>query len=121
MTEIKPWTLKNVPPEQRNAALAAAQREGVPIGVWVGRVCLEAAQRQATGQQLVPVAPPPETNNTLAVQEATERSPDVLREMDLLSAGIDLAAKVQQLKGNGIAGAYRRKVMAALERKLSEP
>lgn len=57
-----PWTLKNVPTEQRNAAIMAAERAGQPIGKWVGRVIHEAAQRELTGKgreiALVPLSPP---------------------------------------------------------------
>lgn len=34
---VKPWTIKAVPPEERNAAIAAAKRAGVPIGAWLSR------------------------------------------------------------------------------------
>lgn len=32
---IKPWTIKGIPPEERNAALAAAARAEVSIGEWM--------------------------------------------------------------------------------------
>lgn len=34
---VKPWTVKGLPPEERNAAIAAAKREGVTIGDWLAR------------------------------------------------------------------------------------
>lgn len=34
---VKPWTVKGLPPEERNAAIAAAKREGVTMGEWLGR------------------------------------------------------------------------------------
>lgn len=38
MTEtVKPWTVKGLPPEERNAAIAAAKRDGVTIGDWLAR------------------------------------------------------------------------------------
>jgi hypothetical protein len=33
----KPWTLKGIPDEERNAAIAAARRAGLPIGAWAMR------------------------------------------------------------------------------------
>jgi RIO-like serine/threonine protein kinase len=33
----KPWSIRSVHPEVRNAALAAAKREGVTIGEWLDR------------------------------------------------------------------------------------
>ena len=29
---VKPWTVKGIPPEERNAAIAAADRDGLTIG-----------------------------------------------------------------------------------------
>src|SRR5690242_8737303 len=34
---VKPWTVKGIAPEERNAAIAAADREGVTIGEWLSR------------------------------------------------------------------------------------
>src|SRR3954463_1980478 len=34
---VKPWTVKGIPPEERNAAIAAADREGLTIGEWLTR------------------------------------------------------------------------------------
>lgn len=34
---VKPWTVKGLPPEERNAAIAAAKRESVTIGDWLAR------------------------------------------------------------------------------------
>jgi len=35
--EPKPWSIRGVHPEVRNAALAAAKRDGVTIGDWLDR------------------------------------------------------------------------------------
>lgn len=35
--EPKPWSIRGVHPEVRNAALAAAKREGLTIGEWLDR------------------------------------------------------------------------------------
>lgn len=34
---MRPWTIKGIPAEARNAAIAAAGREGVTIGAWIER------------------------------------------------------------------------------------
>src|SRR3954465_12597145 len=34
---VKPWTIKGIAPEERNAATAAAEREGLTIGEWLTR------------------------------------------------------------------------------------
>src|SRR5690242_11320915 len=35
--QVKPWTVKGIAPEERNAAIAAAEREGMTIGEWLTR------------------------------------------------------------------------------------
>jgi hypothetical protein len=40
----RPWMLKNVTDEERNAAIMAADKAGEPIGRWCGRRLHEAAQ-----------------------------------------------------------------------------
>jgi hypothetical protein len=46
-----PWSLKGVSRAARDAARAAAKREGVPLGVWLSRVIrdISAAERGDTG------------------------------------------------------------------------
>jgi hypothetical protein len=43
-----PWSLKGVSSAARSAAKDAARREGVPLGVWLGRIIREtdAAERE---------------------------------------------------------------------------
>jgi len=57
---IKPWTIKGISPEARNAAIAAAERARQPIGEWVSRAIR--GQVQADRQESrapVPVGPEP--------------------------------------------------------------
>lgn len=56
---IKPWTIKGIPPEVRNAAIAAAAREKQNIGDWIGRAILQTikADRQ-TDRAPAPVTQP---------------------------------------------------------------
>lgn len=35
--DVKPWTIKGIPPEVRNAGIAAAGREKMTIGEWLAR------------------------------------------------------------------------------------
>lgn len=60
MNEIKPWSLKGVSPEARNAAIAAAARDKMPVGQWVARACLEAAQGSARESRALVVQAPPD-------------------------------------------------------------
>lgn len=34
---VKPWTIKGIAPEERNAAIAAAKRAKLPLGPWLSR------------------------------------------------------------------------------------
>ena len=34
---VKPWTIKGIAPEERNAAIAAADRQDMNIGEWLSR------------------------------------------------------------------------------------
>ncbi len=45
---VKPWTIKGIPPEARNTAIAAAEREGQTVGEWMTRATR--AQGQADRQ-----------------------------------------------------------------------
>lgn len=53
--DVKPWTIKGIPPEVRNAAIAAAGREKLTIGEWVSRAVRSQVQsdRQQTRSPVV--------------------------------------------------------------------
>lgn len=63
MTEtVKPWTVKSLPPEERNAAIAAAKRDGVTIGDWLARAIRHYVQHgnkppAATGPEVPEITP----------------------------------------------------------------
>ena len=44
---IKPWTIKGIPPEARNAAIAAAQCNDLAIGPWLRRAVLAQVHDEA--------------------------------------------------------------------------
>src|SRR5256885_2028329 len=52
---VKPWTVKGIPPEERNAAIAAADREGLTIGEWLTRAIRTQVQTDHRSDRL-PVA-----------------------------------------------------------------
>ena len=97
---IQPWTIKNVPPEARNAAIQAAERAGQPIGVWVARKLLEAAQADAQGSRAVVV-----------------RAPRPMVPLDALEALARTAAHVAALPDDGPRG-FRRSALRELRRQL---
>ena len=57
---IKPWTIKGISPEARNAAIAAAERGRMPIGEWVSRAIRGQVQSDRQENRApVPVRPEP--------------------------------------------------------------
>ena len=51
--DIKPWSIRGVPPESRNAAIAAANREKMAIGAWMDRAIRTQVQADL-GRQTAP-------------------------------------------------------------------
>jgi hypothetical protein len=126
MSSFAPWTLKGVPTESRNAAIQAAQSEGVPVGVWVGRACLEAAQRslapsakrvavQGT-RELAVMTPEEQTVRTLVVQaDAAAREVPPVGLPEIIDAAARLAALDPESKA---ARTFQRAAFLALRRQL---
>lgn len=48
---IKPWTIKGIPAEERNAAIAAAKRGKMSIGDWLSRAIRVAVQADRQDQR----------------------------------------------------------------------
>src|SRR3954465_4440714 len=55
----KPWTVKGIPPEERNAAIAAAEREGLTIGEWLTRAIRTQVQTDHRSDRLPVALDPP--------------------------------------------------------------
>lgn len=104
--EFPPWTLKQVPTEARSAAIMAARRANEPIGAWVGRVLLEAAQRELTGgRALAPIV-----NGEEAPAAVAGASLDELAQ---------IAGRLAELPDDGPAGRFKRSAFRALQRGLA--
>src|SRR3954469_1511223 len=56
---VKPWTVKGIPPEERNAAIAAAEREGLTIGEWLTRAIRTQVQTDHRSDRLPVALDPP--------------------------------------------------------------
>ena len=111
MTDIRPWTLKNVPEESRSAAIMAAQRANLTIGEWVARKLLEAAQEdaQASRELVAPASPP--------VAEPAPSSTPALSQLEQAAA---VAAILGALPpGDRALDVFRRKALRALTRTLA--
>ena len=56
---VKPWTIKGIAPEERNAAIAAAEREGLTIGEWLTRAIRTQVQADHRSDRLPVALDPP--------------------------------------------------------------
>jgi hypothetical protein len=54
---VKPWTIKGIPPEERNAAIAAAERNDLTIGEWMVLAIRERIKAERSDRSPVPVQP----------------------------------------------------------------
>lgn len=55
--EVKPWTIRGVPPEVRNAALSAAKRSGMGVGEWLDRAIRHYVQHEKNSTLEAPQHP----------------------------------------------------------------
>jgi hypothetical protein len=54
---VRPWTIKGIPPEERNAAIAAAERNDLTIGEWMVLAIRTRIQQERSDRSPVPVQP----------------------------------------------------------------
>lgn len=58
-SDVKPWTIRGIPPEERNAAVAAADRADMTLGEWLVRaIRTEIQQEKQASRAPVPVGQP---------------------------------------------------------------
>jgi hypothetical protein len=73
--DVKPWTIKGVKPDIRNAIIAHAAREKMPLGEWIeraGRAYIQADRQKdkapvVVGQQVRPTVDLAEVERTVAM------------------------------------------------------
>lgn len=87
-SDPKPWTVKNIPPEERNAAIAAAKREGMELGPWMARAIRTAIQTDRQADR----APVP-------LEQPRVRPSDPQVDLGSLERMVALAEKVQAMTG----------------------
>jgi hypothetical protein len=56
---LKPWTIKGIPPEERNAAIAAAERDDLTIGELMILAIRERIKAERSDRSPVLVTPSP--------------------------------------------------------------
>lgn len=104
---VKPWTIKGIPPEERNAAIAAADREGVVLGEWM-RLAIRTkikADRGAKGKGAV-------------AARGAKAPPMDLTEMERLVA---LVHQMQQSTGEPPPQSVSRTLYARIRERLNSP
>lgn len=113
--DIKPWTVKGVSPETRNAAIAAAQREGMVMGEWLARAILGQvqAERNAKG--------PPAVIETSASTLVSYAAPTVVAPaLDQVRAVVaQLAELAPQLDHAAIPMRLQRKALRLLDQQMT--
>ena len=82
---VKPWTVRGIPPEERNAASEAAKRSGVTLGDWLQRAIRTQIQQQA-GENRMPVPVRQEASDMAANLSDVERIASSFR--DMAAAGV---------------------------------
>lgn len=85
---IKPWTVRGIPPEERNAAGEAAKRVGMTLGEWLRRAIRTEIQQEAQAAR-APVLVRQTVSDSQAALSDVERIAASLR--DLASAGVPIA------------------------------
>lgn len=109
----KPWTVKGIPAEARNAAIAAAEREGQTIGEWLTRAIRSQVQSDH-GRERAPAVVRPEADPQaelgeierlvlLTTQLASATGAPPPKGVTRLQYGL-LRDRLQRIKGPGPTG-----------------
>lgn len=87
---VKPWTIRGVPPEVRNAIIAAADRSDMTVGEWVSRMGLRQIQQEVQASRApVPVGPVMSASPT----DLSDIEPIIARVRDLAAAGVPISKR----------------------------
>lgn len=87
---VKPWSIRGVPPEERNAAIEAAKRSDMNIGDWMVRAIRTAIQQETQANRApVPVGQPMSDRQTELLD--IERAVTQMR--DLAAAGVPVSPR----------------------------
>jgi hypothetical protein len=98
---IKPWTIKGIDPEERNAAIAAAEREGLTIGEWLKRAIRTQVQADR-GSDRAPV-PYPSPVSPQADQKADRRA-----DLEAVERMVALARQISEVNQTPIPRSITR-------------
>src|SRR3954453_19265570 len=104
---VKPWTIKGIAPEERNAAIAAAEREGLTIGEWLTRAIRTQVQADHRSDRLPVTLDPPLTS-------ASDRQSDLAD----LERGVCLAKTLALANGEPIPPGITRATYSLMREHL---
>ena len=109
----KPWSIRGVHPEVRNAALSAARREGLTIGDWLDRAIrshIKSGRKQGENLSDTPVRQATDLSDA-------ERLVSMIAQLSAAGAPIpkSVAAKAYALIRDGLKDAQQQKRVGSLE------
>lgn len=109
----KPWSIRGVHPEVRNAALAAAKREGLTIGDWLDRAIrshIKNGKKQGENLSDMPVRQMTDLSDA-------ERLVNMITQLSAAGAPIpkSVAGKAYALIRDGLKDAHQQKKVEGLE------
>lgn len=107
---IKPWTIKGIPPEARNAAIAAAERADQNIGEWIARAIFTAikADRQAD-------------RTPVPIENAQVRPSAPQVDMDTIERLTEAARKLAEAAGEPVPKSVSRMLYARMREQGRAP
>lgn len=125
-TEPKPWTIKNVPWEVRNAAISRADQSRETIGEWITRAIQSQVQEEVKGSRALTVTALPAAQDVVLshVNEARANQQNPLHaaakvvDLDALERLADISYKVSD-DARPIDQVARRRIQALVRVSLS--
>jgi hypothetical protein len=105
---VKPWTIKGIGPEERNAAIAAADREGMTIGEWLTR----AIRTQVQADHQADRAP-------VVIEEAVSPKADQQADLAVVERMIAVAERIAAANKMPIPKSITRATHALMREQLS--
>jgi hypothetical protein len=109
---IKPWTIKNIAPEERNAAIEAAQRARLPLGAWMSRAIRTQIKEDLSASRapvVVSASPPAPVAPAIAAPGTT------IIELDEMAS---LAERVSRMSGKPVPRAITRSLLRHIRSRL---
>lgn len=100
---IKPWTIKGIPPEARNAAITAAERADQTIGEWIARAIRQTIQADRKADR----APVPLENT-----QVRPSAPQV--DVDTIERLTQAAARLAEASGEPVPKSVSRQLYARI-------